>query len=86
MDIRFLFSRRSVTEVAEAAGVDSGTASKWKAGKQKPDWKRVCALYARGLITEADLRAGGLPIPLPASAVSAPAPAVEPAAPAPAAE
>lgn len=65
MDIVFLFSRHSVTDVARAAGVDSGTASKWKSGRQCPDWTRVCRLYARGMLTDADLRAAGLAIPLP---------------------
>lgn len=64
MDIVFLFDRHSVTDVARAAGVDSGTASKWKSGKQRPDWTRVCRLYARGMLTDADLRAAGLAIPL----------------------
>ena len=64
VDIAFLFARGlSVTEVARAAGVDSGTASKWKSGKQKPDWIRICRLYARGVLTDDDLRAAGLAIP-----------------------
>lgn len=70
MDIVFLFDRHSVTEVSRAAGVDSGTASKWKSGRQRPDWTRVCRLYACGMLTDADLRAAGLAIPLKSEVAS----------------
>lgn len=65
MNIAFLFARgHTVAAVAEAAEVNHATAWKWKEGKFNPDWTRICKLHARGLLTDADLRAGGLAIPL----------------------
>jgi hypothetical protein len=68
MDLRFLFQRpgNTVTSVAAAAEVNPSTASRWKEGRSTAEWPQIVKLYARGLITDADLRAAGLAIPLPA--------------------
>lgn len=73
MDLRFLFRRagNTVTSVAAAAGVRPSTASRWKRGSQA-DWPAVCRLYASGLITDTDLRAAGLAIPLAAPSSNEP--------------
>ncbi len=74
MDLRFLFQRagNTVTSVAAAAGVNPSTASRWKDGG-RAEWPQITRLYACGLITDADLRAAGLAIPLPVSKEEAPA-------------
>lgn len=74
MDLRFLFKRpgNTVTSVARAAGVNPSTASRWKEGRVRAEWPQIVKLHACGLITDVDLRAAGLAIPL-ASAASAPA-------------
>ena len=65
MWLQFLFARpgMTVTQVARAAEVHHTTASRWKAGKRKADWEAVTLLYARGILTDDDLRAAGLAIP-----------------------
>lgn len=66
MDLTFLFRRpgNTVTSVAKAAGVNPSTASRWKDGATKADWIYVCRLYAQGILTNEDLRAAGLSIPV----------------------
>ena len=65
MDLKFLFARGGVTikAVAEAAGVDFSTAYRWSTGEREAKWLHVTKLYARGLLTDDDLRAAGLAIP-----------------------
>lgn len=69
MKLTFLFLRPGVTVtlVAEAAEVDMGTASRWKSGERPAKWPHICKLYARGLLSDEDLRAAGLAIPRSAS-------------------
>ena len=66
MDLRFLFRRPGMTiaVVAAAAGVHQTTAWRWREGA-KPDWDQITRLHGAGLLTDADLRAAGLAIPLP---------------------
>ena len=65
MDLRFLFARKGVTldAVAAAAEVHYSTAWRWREGKGRPEWPQITRLYARGFITDDDLRAAGLAIP-----------------------
>ena len=47
--------------VADGAHVHLSTAYRWKRGKE-PDAKQLAALRAAGLLTTADLRAGGVEV------------------------
>lgn len=77
MDLRFLFERGiTPSRVAEVADVDHSTAWRWSKGKDCDSYTAVARLHAHGLLTDGDLRANGLAIPLTAPAVvDAPAPA-----------
>jgi transcriptional regulator with XRE-family HTH domain len=72
MNLEFLFRRDGVTLeiVAEAAGVHVTTASRWKTGSRRARWEHITKLHARGLLTDDDLRAGGLAIPRRTEAVA----------------
>jgi hypothetical protein len=80
MDLTFLARREGVTinRIAEVAGVDHSTAWRWVSRGDDCDRVSVISrLHAHGILTDADLRAGGFAIGLP---VAAPAPADEPVA------
>ena len=64
MDIRFLFRDRGVTprEAAKAARRHISTAYRWRNGEIDPDAEALVALRAAGLLTTADLRAGGVEV------------------------